>query len=334
MDHIIVDEISVPSGNFIKETEKKFAYVEDHFFKLYSESNFDTLHNKRNNLDLTGDRIKVLIEASPAPFHYITGIFGAIANALDMFDNPLIVINVSKIRPPFCNQSLVQFFYYFLEDNNIDYICVDSVDDVRILLDNFYLFPFAEYTIPNSINKIHNMFLKYVKNNDITPTKKVYISRRRVNSGAAIYQVPDKNYLIRIDDEVPVENFFKSNGFEIVYPEDFKSLKEQINYFYNVKTIASISGGGAINLIFMQSGSNVIELISPLFSPIGEEDLPEGKMINNWVIAHHNFFSNIAYKRELNYIGISNPEKKSSMVLNKIINSKAAMSIIKENTYD
>lgn len=330
MTHIMIDKNNYEYGNFKKETEKKFVYVGNSFFEIYSEKDTAGLPGKKNTLDLTGDRVKVLIEASPAAFHYITGVYGSIANALEIFENPLLIINTSKIRSPFCSQKLISFLYYFLEDNNIDYICIDSEDSTRMIVDNFYRFPFGDYPIPNAINKIHEMFLKYVDNRDVVPNKKVYISRKKVNTGLPAYDVPDKNYLIRVDNEEAIENFFKTNGFEVVYPEDFKSLKEQINYFYDVKTAVLISGGGAINLIFMQNGGNCIELVTPLFSVYGEVKEMKDTELGNWVISHHNFISNISFKRDLDYIGLSNFEKKSDIILNKIIKNKSAMCLIGE----
>jgi hypothetical protein len=335
MSHIIIDGASSKYGNFISKPKKTFLDVKETSFEEYSEEMFSHLPDKKNNLNLVGDRVKVLIEASPSPFHYVTGIYGSIANALEIFDNPLFIINTSRIKSPHCSQSLVSFLYYFLQDNNIDYVSVDSEDSVGILIDNYYLFTFGEYPIPNAINKIHNMFLKYVDDKDATPYKKVYVSRKKVNTGIPVYKILDESYLIRIDNELEIENFFKSNGFEIVYPEDFKSLRDQVNYFYSAKTVASISGGGALNLIFMQEGGNAIEIVSPLFSGYGAEikDLDTGEPAN-WVIAHHNFFSNISFKRKLNYVGISSPEKKASIALGRIINSKAAMSIIGDANND
>ena len=331
MNNIIADQISSLHGNFNRVSEKTFIDVLGTSFKQYTEKDFPT---KKNNLDLVDGRVKVLIEGHSSPFHYITGIYGAIANALEMFENPLFIINTSKIQDPYCSKPLVEFLYFFLQDNEIDYLCVNSEEDLGFFIDNFYVFPFGEYPIPNAINKIHNMFLKYVEDKSVVPYKKVYISRRKVNTGIPAYAMPDDDYLIRIDDEIAVEDFFKSMGFEVVYPEDFKSLRDQINYFYSVKTLASISGGGALNLIFMQNNSNVVEIISPLFSGYGEAMDSDLIAPANWVIAHHNFFSNISFKRNLNYVGISSPEKRASVALGRIINSRAAMSIIEEANHD
>lgn len=330
MTHIIVDESSYKYGNFMHSPEKCFLRVTETSFKECSEEDLKSITDKKNNLNLVGDRDKVLIEVNPGAFHHITGFYGSIANALEMFNNPLFVINVSKIKAGDCSESFISFFYYFLDDMNIDHVCVDWEDNVGITINNFYLFKFGEYPIPNAINKIHKMFLKYVDDKSAIAYKKVYVSRKKV-TGAPLYQVQDKNYLIRIDDETKIEKFFQARGFEIVYPEDFKSLKDQINYFHTVKTLASISGGGALNLIFMQDGGNVLEIVSPLFSGYGSEikDLDTGEPAN-WVLAHHNFFSNISFKRNLSYVGIPSSEKKSEIVLKRIINSKPAMSLIGE----
>lgn len=331
--HVTIDRNSHEFGNFEPHHGEFFIDVSSHSFEKYFKEDVDNIPVKKINLNLINDRVKVLIEAHDSPFHYLTGIYGAISNALDMFDNPLIVINMSRIKSPFCSQKMVAFLYHFLEDNNIDYFCVDKEDSVGIHINNFFLYKFGEYPIPNSINGIHNMFLKYVEDINITPYKKVYVGRKMVKTELPPINKGQESDLIRIDDEDKLENFFKSHGFEIIYPEDFKSFKDQINYFYSVKTIASITGGGAMNLVFMQNGGNVIEIISPIYSLFNGKGNPEGKEYGDWIISHHNFFSNISYKRELIYTGISNPEKKADDAINKIINSNAAMSVIRETVY-
>ena len=101
----------------------------------------------------------------------------------------------------------------------------------------------------------------------IVPIKfrNVFISRERYN----------KAYLERIDefrsqqryykDEKELEDFFRSEGYEIVYAEDYE-LIDQIKLFSEAKTIASVAGAGLFNLLWGNKDTTVLEIMTnPLY---------------------------------------------------------------------
>lgn len=101
----------------------------------------------------------------------------------------------------------------------------------------------------------------------IVPIKfrNVFISRERYN----------KAYLERIDefrsqqryykDEKELEDFFRSEGYEIVYAEDYE-LIDQIKLFSEAKTIASVAGAGLFNLLWGNKDTKVLEIMTnPLY---------------------------------------------------------------------
>jgi hypothetical protein len=96
-------------------------------------------------------------------------------------------------------------------------------------------------------------------------TRNIFISREKYNV----------EYLERIEefrskqryykDEKRLEDFFKSNGYEIVYAEDY-GLIEQIKLFSEAKTIASVSGTGLFNLFWGNEQTKGVEImVNPLF---------------------------------------------------------------------
>ena len=85
--------------------------------------------------------------------------------------------------------------------------------------------------------------------------------------------------------------------------------------------LVSLSGGGALNAIFMQPGNIVLELATTLFTP-GMETYLE---------AHHQFFSNVAFKKDHTYISVSNFDKHAETLIQKIKNNKIVMEIINVN---
>ena len=135
------------------------------------------------------------------------------------------------------------------------------------------------------------MVLKYlyVKEKDKIPFKKVYLSRRKVWRNIEendLYQKGLKIDLnskksrprteIRIFEEEKLENFLSNYNFEILHPEEFfdKDYISQINYFYEVKTLMSVTSSGLVNQMLMQSNTNIIEISTPLMFIENKKEIP------------------------------------------------------------
>ena len=319
--HVTVESNMKSQGRLIRYSDTRLVKVWNETLSVQEIEKTNTF-DKNKVIDLNNDRVKILIEGHQSPLHYLLGLYGNIVNGIEAFDNPIFVINTTKIKAPWCDQALVEFFYYFLKDNNIDYVCVDSTLHQDILVNNFYhAGPGDEIPVPNSINKIYEFMKKYIKNKDVTPNKKVYLSRKKTNPRLDRSFLPEGISIDRIDDEVVLEKFFKQHGFEIVYPEDFKSFEDQINYFNEVSVAVSMSGGGAINAIFMQPGGVVLELTTTLFTP----------SFDGFMEAHHQFFSNVAFKKDHTYVAIKNEDKKAATLIKKIKTNKLVMDKIIAN---
>jgi capsular polysaccharide biosynthesis protein len=136
---------------------------------------------------------------------------------------------------------------------------------------NFCYLNLKYVTSKKQIQRLSKEFIGAARERAQEPTKKIYLSRRAAvealiktfNEPVDITKYPS----YRIDDEAELEDFFKSNGYEIVYPEDFNSMEEQISYMQQVKVFVSISGSGFLNQLFMNSDTHVMELMP-------ESDLP------------------------------------------------------------
>ena len=61
-------------------------------------------------------------------------------------------------------------------------------------------------------------------------------------------------------NEKRLEDFFRSEGYEIVYAEEY-GLIEQIKLFSEAKTIASVSGAGLFNLLWGSEQTKGIEIM-------------------------------------------------------------------------
>jgi hypothetical protein len=113
-----------------------------------------------------------------------------------------------------------------------------------------------------AIDIIRKDFESYMATNKF---RNVFISRERYN----------KAYLEKIDEfrsqqryyknEKELEDFFRSEGYEIVYAEDY-GLIDQIKLFSEAKTIASVAGAGLFNLLWGNEDTTVLEIMTnPLY---------------------------------------------------------------------
>lgn len=123
------------------------------------------------------------------------------------------------------------------------------------------------------------------------PTEKIYLSRGKTttfNGNAymkdisfidpkdveAIKSFRDINihkFSNRMDNEKLLEDYFKSLGFKIMYPEDFSLYKDQLTFLASAKILVSITSGGLAASLVMQPRTTVIELSTPLEEPLEED---------------------------------------------------------------
>jgi Glycosyltransferase 61 len=95
--------------------------------------------------------------------------------------------------------------------------------------------------------------------------RNIFISRERYNQAylERINEVRSQQRYYK--DEKELEDFFRSEGYEIVYAEDY-GLIDQIKLFSEAKTIASVSGAGLFNLLWGNENTKVIEIMTnPLY---------------------------------------------------------------------
>jgi len=69
----------------------------------------------------------------------------------------------------------------------------------------------------------------------------------------------------RVVPSARVENHLVGSGFEIIQPEQL-SFVEQASAFASATTVVAPHGAGLANIIFMQPGSQVVEIMSPNFA--------------------------------------------------------------------
>jgi hypothetical protein len=175
--------------------------------------------------------------------------------------------------PENMTQKHILFFIKVLEMQKIKYTVIDLLDyktrNKCLFIKDFYYYPYPELTDTfvtdlYQISKQHHF--------DGEPFRKVYCSRRKTDYKTGHWITGDKDPETlkikddssRVSDELALESYLISNGFEIIYPEDFKSFEDQIKYFSSVKTLVSTTGAGLVNMCFMKDRTQVVELTIPM----------------------------------------------------------------------
>jgi len=227
--------------------------------------------------------------------------------------NPDTHFFISMLHPltKIYSYSFVPFLFEFLQYYKIRYTLIDPKETNGVLVNNlsYYDNLLVHQSMVDDIYKYTKDFAIQQK----TLSKKVYLSRKSVipkDAESILKNTDAKNLSFihdeRIDGEEILENFFKENGFAIVYPEDFSSFREQIGFMQEVDVLVSLTGASLTNCIFMKPGKTVIELSTTLVLG-GEESL-------------HTHFYDIAYAKNHNFISIRH-DRVAQNVINKLTNS-------------
>lgn len=204
-----------------------------------------------------------------------------------------------------------KFILEMLNNKGVKYEIVKLKEEEINVNDAYYMkvIPFSSYVF----SEVYDYCSSFIDRNN-TPEKIVYLARSKVTpkSVVSISNGRDEDTLriksdLRIDDEDVLINYFKGRGFEIVYPEDFKTFEEQAIFFNNVKTMICPSGSGMANLMFMQPGQTVVELQTPVLVG-GNQQV-------------HPFYVAFSWAKKHTYIAIPH-ERKSDTIIDIFTNRR------------
>ena len=265
----------------------------------------------------------VLISLDSSFYHFVAETVSFIAEIYEKDKNTLFIINSGNVNSiDSLSVKFVKSFIDILDNKNIRYLITDLyrnriiVKNVKIYQHNFYNKNFA--------NRVYDFFYNCIKDKDKLPSKMVYVSRRGSNRTDKIQKdtVSYNNNMYfnhdeRIDDEPKLEKYFKSIGFDVIDPTEFASLEDQINYFYDVKTLVSLTGSGLTNAIFMQKNQKVIELVTSMVT-LQMRDGDSGTNKDIFEESIHNFFINLSFDKEHYHYSISNIDRKCDILIDKI----------------
>ena len=157
------------------------------------------------------------------------------------------------------------------------------LDNNYAYVNNLVFYQETHHFDPGSTSEVAS-FLSEDLDFSKTPDQKIYLSRGKTttfNGSAnmneicnidpkdheAIVSYRNKNvykFSDRVDDEKLLEDYFKSLGFRVVYPEDFPTYLDQLQTISSARVLASITSSGLVASLVMRPGSAVVELSTPL----------------------------------------------------------------------
>jgi hypothetical protein len=252
---------------------------------------------------LLSDVKKCVVKVRPQFFHVMYDVLAFVATELDRDPSIGFVFDFYHMGSVSDEiQQVYDFLYKCLESSNVKYTTIKSSHSSYIEIKNFY-YPDSNGYNMYSTKKLIEFIRKAVPSFSELPHKKVYLSRNKAPNHSELYvdvaseAPPHIDFFddVRLDDEKKLELYLQDNGFEVVYPEDFKSLEDQIKFMSEVKIIASCTSAGLLNTLFMQDGQTMIEFQVPLVALRGD---------GTWDQSLHDFYHPISYVMKHEYVSI------------------------------
>jgi hypothetical protein len=277
--------MSDSAKNFWESGKDASIYYEEFFdFKI------NEINNDENTFNLESKNPKLIITVIPGVHHLFNERF---AIALEWFKrhedgNVLFFYDEGQW---FDKNLDLDLFYFFNLFN--DYIKQKSAGkqkcflikmskDTKFIVNNFWFFKDyinirGKYHLSKNLKEIRD-FYKTKKE----PFRKVYISRQKTIQKSVHFttgtKVKDFIKLNRFDDERVyneeiLQDYLISEGFEIIYPEDFKNMEEQIKFLSETKIMICSTHSGISNMVWLPDNATVIEISVPVV--VGKTELLE-----------------------------------------------------------
>lgn len=281
-----------------------------------------------NIIPFLSEKPKVFVSLMNGPYHFLHDSLGPIIYMIKKMPNAQFVFDSSKMWE--FDKSYLNHFYTTLYKKGIDFKVLNFKHGDIIVANNFYLQVNGTDCF-NATNNLHEFFLDDVVNKDVKPFRKLYLSRRRMldrDYTNTVKPGPSHLHDNRIINEPLLEEFLSNSGFEIIVPEEFNNFAEQINHYYEAKTIVSVTSSGLTSACaFMQSRSNVVELINTMVVPLQPKTSDE---LVGSEESLHLFYITMSFHRDHNFFAIPNKTRKAEDIIKKIKESSSLRSVIME----
>lgn len=273
------------------------------FYENYFEQN-NKITTKEITMDLRSLNPKLIITVIPGISHLFLDRFSIIIEWFkrNKNGNAIIFYDEGQWHKQEDKDDLFYFFKLFNDyvkntSNNLQKcLLIEINNQTKIIINNYVIF--KNYL--NLIGKYHRVSnLKKIRDfysSDLKPFRKVYISRQKTPHKPIYFttgtNIQDLINLNRFDDErceneENLENYLKTYGYEIIYPEDFENMEKQIKFFSEVKKLICLTHSGISNMIWLPDNSSVIEISVPLI--VNKEEIFETMWNHLAFCAQHHY---------------------------------------------
>lgn len=272
----------------------------------------------KSSFHIINENKKIVKVISLSYYHALLDDLAEIIYALTFYPKAEVILEISNVSSAL-NLPHMNFFGYFLDrlaEEKIKYQLVDASKYDLLYINNFAVAQFPFHS--GGRLDLLNTFMTRKTDKYEKPFRKIFISRKLQGikpdtKDAENFSYPNDN---RIDDHKCLEQIFIDLGFEILDAELIPDFKEQMKMFKEAKVVASLTSSGLSNAIFMPDGGILVEVVTPLItqSPLVNSDYFEEIGVDpkdyevdlNVVQEVHMFYHNLAFFKNLMYVGIPN----------------------------
>jgi hypothetical protein len=250
---------------------------------------------------LEEETVYVFVDARSNFHHFILTILTPALQVIELIDNKklhFVLHSRSKKQIP---DNFDNLLIELLLEKNINYTSINSSVYEYINAKNFI--PISGVSIEKGIPILYDYLTKKYDLPPAMTNKKIYVSRSR-------YRGEEK----RVDNEDVLERLFEQNGFQIVYPEEIQTFKEQFELFNSCSVLAGLTGSGLTNLILMPKNQVVIEIVTKL--QIQVTDPSTGQVFTEEQI--HNHYKEFSIIKDHIIINIFNMQKSAEDIQKKL----------------
>lgn len=265
------------------------------------------------SINLINGKNKLVKSICYSFYHSVMDDISEILYALQKYPDHDLIIDISDIYgglyAPGAEWDFFNFFVETLKENGTTVNLVQLKSFDIVYMDNFKLVNFI-YESGQKSSLVYEFFKPKVTDPTVEPTKNVFVSRGAVNFRSdVITEGLSFTNDCRMDDHTALEEYFANLGYDIVHAEKFNSFQEQLDYFYSVKNMVSITGSGLTNAAFMQPGGSMFEIVTPLVVAVPPPDAPKDITNPFFVQEIHNFYKNLAFYQDHTYACVQNPTR-------------------------
>jgi hypothetical protein len=265
------------------------------FKKGYAPENSNTISFLEDN------KTYVIIEAKSNYHHSFVSLIIPCLEVLETLDNKNLHFIICDLNLRDGKENFDNLLIELLQERKISYTEINGLNFEYMNVKNFI--PINGSNLETGVPMLYNYLVKKYNVDTKTPNKKIYISR--------------KNYFgndIRIDNEAALEDYFIKKGFQVVYPEEITTFKEQFELLNSCSTLAALSGSGLTGLIFMQKNQKVIEIVSELM--VGYNISEDGIQTARYEI--HDHYMKMSLLKNHEYFSVQNLEKQAELVKTRL----------------